>query len=244
MSAYQNRWTLESILLLLFVIVFIGSGIGPLDRFTWFLEVAPAMIGVAILVATHRRFRFTPLAYSLSFVFACILCVGGHYTYAQVPIGNWVRDWLHLSRNHYDRFGHLAQGVVPAILARELLIRTSPLGLVGRTDTAPTRASGEAATPVCPPNSGGTHYGGKWLFFLVTCVCLAISATYELIEWQVAVWTGTAADAFLGTQGDVWDTQEDMATALVGAILAQLLLARVHDRQIDDVRKAGTFGSG
>ena len=178
------------------------SAVHPHDYFTWFLEVAPIFIGAAILVATYRRFPLTPLAYRLLTVHALILMVGGHYTYAEVPLGFWVRDALGLARNHYDRLGHFAQGFVPAIVAREVLLRRSPLR------------------------------PGKWLFFLVCCVCLAISACYELIEWWTAVATGEAATAFLGTQGDPWDTQWDMFIALIGAVTAQLLLARGHDRQL------------
>jgi len=143
-------------LLFLFIAVLIWSGVHPRDRFTWMLEVAPAVIGVAILMATYRRFRFSGLAYALIFVHACILCVGGRYTYAEVPLGNWIRDAFGLARNHYDRLGHFAQGFVPAILAREILLRCSPVRR------------------------------GKWLAFLVICICLAISATYELLEWAVA----------------------------------------------------------
>ena len=132
--------------------------------------------------------------------------IGGHYTYAQVPLGFWVQDLFHLGRNHYDRLGHFAQGFVPAMLVREILIRRSPLG------------------------------PGKWLFFLVVCVCLAFSAFYELIEWWTAVMMGQAADAFLGTQGDPWDTQWDMFLALVGAVTAQLLLARTHDRALGTMK--------
>jgi putative membrane protein len=157
---------------------------------------------VPILLATRRRFPLTPLAYRLIFVHALILMLGGHYTYAEVPLGYWVKDALSLARNHYDRLGHFAQGFVPAILAREILLRRTPLR------------------------------PGRWLFFLVTCVCLAISACYEFIEWWTAVATGEAATAFLGTQGDPWDTQWDMFIALVGAVTAQLLLARGHDRQL------------
>jgi len=182
------------------------SAIHPKDYFTWLLEVAPILIGVPVLVATYRRFPLTPLAYRLILVHAVILMVGGHYTYAEVPLGFWVERALGLARNHYDRLGHFAQGFVPAVLAREVLLRRSPL----RT--------------------------GKWLFFLVTCVCLAISACYELVEWGTAVLTGDSATAFLGTQGDPWDTQWDMFLALVGAITAQLTLARVHDRQLDRLR--------
>ena len=178
------------------------SGIAPKDRYTWILEVAPAIAAAVILAATYRRFPLTPLAYRLIFLHACILMAGGHYTYAEVPLGFWVRDLLGLGRNHYDRLGHFAQGFVPAIVAREILIRRTPL------------------------KSGG------WTFFLVTCVCLAISAFYEFIEWWTALASGSAAEAFLGTQGDVWDTQWDMFVCLIGALVAQLTLSRVHDRQI------------
>ncbi len=178
------------------------SGLRPHDRFTWLLEVAPILIGVPVLIATRRRVPLTPLAYRLIFVHALILMAGGHYTYAEVPLGYWVKDALGLARNNYDRLGHFAQGFVPAILAREILLRKTPLRR------------------------------GGWLFFLVTCVCLAISACYELVEWWTAVATGEAATAFLGTQGDPWDTQWDMFTALIGALAAQLTLARVHDREL------------
>jgi putative membrane protein len=154
-------------------------------------------------MATRRRFPLTPLAYRLIFVHALILMLGGRYTYAEVPLGFWVRDALGLARNHYDRLGHFAQGFVPAIVAREILVRKSPLRRDG------------------------------WLFFLVACVCLSVSAIYELVEWWTAVATGEAATAFLGTQGDPWDTQWDMFLALLGALTAQLTLARVHDRQLD-----------
>jgi putative membrane protein len=178
------------------------SGIHPRDRFTWVLEVAPILIGVPILVATRRRFPLTPLACRLLFVHALILMLGGHYTYAEVPLGWWAARAFGLARNHYDRLGHFAQGFVPAIVAREVLLRRSPLR------------------------------PGRWLFFLVACVCLAISATYEFVEWWTAVATGEGATAFLGTQGDPWDTQWDMFLALVGAVTAQLLLARRHDREL------------
>jgi putative membrane protein len=197
----QSQW-LPAALLIIFLFVLVWSGVSPRDRFTWVLEVAPAVIGVLILAATYRRFRFTSLVYGLMCLQAMVLLVGGHYTYAEVPLFNWLRDAFALGRNHYDRLGHLAQGFVPALVARELLLRTSPLRR------------------------------GKWLFFLVTCICLALSAVYELVEWAVAVWTGTAADAFLGSQGDPWDTQKDMAFALVGAMLAQLAMGRAHDRAL------------
>ena len=189
-------------LLILGAAALVVSGIGPHDRTTWVLEVAPAVIAAPLMIATARRFPLTPLAYRLIFVHALVLMVGGHYTYAEVPAGFWVQDALHLARNPYDRLGHLAQGFVPAIVVREILVRRSPLR------------------------------PGKWLTFLVLCVCLAISAAYELVEWWAAVIGGESADAFLGTQGDQWDTQWDMLTALIGAALSLLLLSRVHDRQI------------
>jgi putative membrane protein len=199
----MNRSSREPlILLLLAAAALVVSAILPYDGVTWVLEVAPILIGAPILIATHRRFPLTPLLYRLLFLHALILMVGGHYTYARVPLGFWVRDLLGLARNHYDRLGHFAQGFVPAILAREVLIRRTPL-----------------------------HPGG-WLFFLVTSVCLAFSATYELVEWWSAVLGGSAADAFLGTQGDIWDTQWDMFLALIGALTAQLTLSRIHDRQL------------
>jgi putative membrane protein len=182
------------------------SGIGPKDRYTWILEVAPIFVAVPILIWTYKRFPLTPLAYRLILLHACILMLGGHYTYAEVPLGYWMKDLFGFSRNHYDRIGHFAQGFVPAILAREILLRKTPL------------------------KSGG------WLFFLVTCVCMAISAFYEFVEWWTALASGEAAMAFLGTQGDVWDTQWDMFLAFVGAITAQLTLSRVHNRQIAALR--------
>jgi putative membrane protein len=188
------------------------SGWQPYDRFTWLLEVAPVLIALPVLIATARRFRWTPLAYRLMFVHGLILMLGGAYTYARVPLGFWLQDLLGFARNPYDRIGHLAQGFVPAILARELLIRTSPLGLY-----RPFRVNPE---------------GRRWLVFLVCCVCLGISVGYEFIEWWTALLTGTGADAFLGTQGDVWDTQWDMFMALCGALLAQLLVARRHEREL------------
>jgi putative membrane protein len=178
------------------------TAIRPHDYFTWLLEVAPILIGVPILVWSYRRFPLTPLLYRLLLVHALILMLGGHYTYAEVPLGFWVRDALGLARNHYDRLGHFAQGFVPAILAREILLRKTPLRR------------------------------GGWLFFLVTCVCLAFSAFYELVEWWTALISGEGATAFLGTQGDVWDTQWDMFLALVGCLTAQLTLSRAHDRQL------------
>ena len=191
-----------AILLTATIVALIVSRIGAAEPGTWVLEVFPIFLAIPLLVATAKRFPLTPLAYRLLFVHALILMLGGHYTYAKVPLGFWVQDALHLGRNHYDRLGHFAQGFVPAIIAREVLLRRSPL------------------------------QPGKWLFFLVTCVCLAVSASYELIEWLAATLGGSSADAFLGTQGDVWDTQWDMFLCLVGALTAQLVLARLHDREL------------
>lgn len=190
------------VLLVLAGLALAVSGVGPKDRFTWLLEVAPVLIGAPILVATARRFSLTPLLYRLLFLHALVLMLGGHYTYAEVPLGEWAKEAFGLARNHYDRLGHLMQGFVPAILAREVLLRRSPL------------------------------VPGGWLRLAVTSVCLAFSALYELIEWATALATGEAATAFLGTQGDVWDTQWDMFLALCGALLAQALLSRLHDRQL------------
>ncbi len=193
---------LPAVLLGAVTAVLVWSGIFPRDRGTWLMEVVPVLVAVPILAATHRRFPLTPLLYLLIALHAAILCVGGHYTYAEVPAGFWFRDLLGLSRNHYDRLGHLFQGLVPALVARELLLRRTPLR------------------------------PGGWLFTLVTSVALAVSALYELGEWLAAVILGQGADAFLGTQGDPWDTQWDMFMALLGALLAQLLLARLQDRQL------------
>jgi putative membrane protein len=192
-------------LLALFALIFIWSAIRPHDPFTWLLEVFPAVIGFVLLIATRKRFPLTPLLYVLLFVHAVILVVGGHYTYARVPLGFWMQDAFGFARNHYDRIGHFAQGFVPAILAREILLRLRVVR------------------------------GRGWLFTIVVSICLAFSALYELLEWSVAELSGTAADAFLGTQGDVWDTQKDMALAMIGAAAAQLLLGRLHDRQLRNV---------
>ena len=187
--------------------VLVWSGALPRDRGTWLMEVAPVLVALPILIATHRRFPLTPLLCVLVAIHAAILCVGGHYTYAEVPAGFWFRDLLGLSRNHYDRLGHLFQGLVPTLVARELLIRRTPLR------------------------------PGGWLVALATSVAMAVSALYELCEWLAAVLLGQGADAFLGTQGDPWDTQWDMFMALVGSLLATLLLARLQDAQI--ARMAG-----
>ncbi len=179
------------------------SAVDPYDWPTWAGEVAPAVIGGVIFAAVYPKFRFTTLSYVLAWFFSLILIVGGHYTYAHVPLGDWVKDTFDLSRNHYDRLGHFFQGFTPAIIARELLLRTSPLR------------------------------PGKWLFVIVTFMCLAISAMYELVEWgSTAIFGGGSLD-FLGTQGDVWDAQKDMLMALIGAIVAQLVLGRYHTKAID-----------
>lgn len=196
----RNVCLLGALAALLGVIVW--SWIHPADRLTWWLEAFPALIAIALLVASFRRFPLTSLSYALIWIHSVILLVGAHYTYAHVPAFDYLKDALDLSRNHYDRVGHFAQGFVPAIVARELLIRTSPL------------------TP------------GRWLFVVVSLGCLGISAAYELLEWGAAELTGEAAEAFLATQGDAWDTQKDMALALLGAVVAQLALARIHDRQL------------
>jgi len=186
--------------------VLVWSFVGTHDRFTWLLEVAPFLIALPILAATARTFPLTALAYTLIAVHATILMVGGHYTYAEVPLGYWMQSAFAFRRNHYDRIGHFAQGFVPAIISRELLIR---LDVVRRR---------------------------SWVPFLIVCFCLALSAFYELIEWWTAEASGWAAEAFLGTQGDPWDTQWDMFMALVGSVSALALLSSIHDRQLAAAR--------
>jgi putative membrane protein len=194
---------LEPLLLVALTLVcLVLSSIQPHDRLTWWLEVSWVLAGIPILIVTHRRFPLTLLLYRLLFLHALILIVGGYYTYERVPLGYWVKNIFHLQRNHYDRLGHFAQGFVPAILAREILLRCSPL------------------------------VPGKWLFFLVVSVCLGFSAFFEMIEWWAALLGGEATNAFLGSQGDVWDAQWDMFWALIGAITAQTVLSRRHDREL------------
>jgi putative membrane protein len=205
MPQNTREYRLHIFFLSMVALVFLWSVIGCHDRFTWVLESFPVVIAAAILIPSYRRFRLTNLAYGLIAVHAAILLVGAHYTYAKVPLFDWIRDAFHLSRNHYDRVGHFAQGFIPAVIAREVLVRKSPL------------------------------QKGGWLFFLVVCVCLAISALYELLEWQTAVISGDNAVAFLATQGDEWDTQKDMALCLVGAVSALLMLGGVHDKQLKSV---------
>lgn len=192
--------------LLLVVASLVYSSMDPVaDRLTWFMETVPVMIAIPILLITHKSFPLTLISIRLIAVFALILIVGGHYTYAENPLFNWIQDSFDLARNHYDRLGHFVQGIVPALIARELLLRTTLL------------------------------QRGKWLFFLVCAVSLAISACYEFIEWWAAIINAQAAEAFLGTQGDNWDTQWDMFLALMGSIVAQLSLAHTQDKQLRDL---------
>jgi len=185
-----------------FMVALVWSGIEPKDFVTWCLEVFPAVIGAAVLWFTRERFPLTPLLYVLILVHSVILMVGGHYTYAEVPLGDWLRDAFDGTRNNYDKLGHLAQGFVPALIARELVIRKSVFN------------------------------SARWRDFFIISFCLGFSAFYELIEWWVALLSDEAADSFLGTQGYIWDTQSDMGIALLGAILALLLLSKHHDKQL------------
>lgn len=212
----MNRSSDRNYLLFLIVslaAIFIWSAIRPHDYFTWFLETVPGMIGLVILASTYPRFRFTPLVYTLIVLHIAVLCIGGHYTYAEVPLFNWIRDHFHQSRNNYDRVGHFMQGFVPALVAREVLIRNKVVR------------------------------GKWWLAGIVFSICMAVSALYELFEWRVAVATGSASDAFLGSQGDPWDTQEDMATCLIGSLSALLLMSRWHDKQIAKATGGQMIGS-
>ncbi len=188
--------------IVLWFIALIASGYAPADRLTWFLEVAPVLIAAPLMVWSRQTFPLTRLLTWLAFIHGLILILGAHYTYAHVPLGFWLQDLFDFSRNHYDRIGHFAQGFIPAILAREILLRKTNL------------------------------VRGKMLFYIITSICLAFSAFYELIEWWAAIAYGADADAFLGTQGDEWDTQWDMFMALIGAVTAQCFLAKWHDRQL------------
>ncbi len=189
-------------LVIVFGIVLIWSAIQPKDYFTWFLEVLPALLGCIILMATYKTFPLTRLTYFLILIHCCILMVGGHYTYAEVPLFNWVKEAFHQSRNNYDKLGHYAQGFVPAIIAREILLRKQVLNRI------------------------------SWLPFIVISICVFISVLYEFLEWLVAELSGESADAFLGAQGYVWDTQSDMLYATIGAICALLTFSKPHDRQL------------
>ena len=187
---------------LLVVVALVLSGIRPYERVTWAMVVAPIFIAAPVLIATYRRFPLTGLLYALIAVHALVLILGGAYTYARVPLGFWLQDWFGFERNPYDRIGHFMQGVVPALIAREILLR------------------------------GGYVAGRRMAAFLSGCVALAISALYELVEWWAALALGQGAEAFLGTQGDVWDTQADMFSALIGVIVALAMLSRVQDAQL------------
>ncbi len=197
---------LHVFLLMSLVVISVWSYIKCYDLFTWFLEASPAIAGIVILLCIYRKFRFTNLSYILIWIFSVILLIGAHYTYARMPLFNWFSKVFDLGRNHYDRFGHFFQGVVPVILGRELLLRTSPL----------------------KPS--------KWLCFIIICICLAVSAFYEVMEWLVVVISGDKATAFLATQGDVWDPQKDMGLCLAGAVLGLLALSKLHDK---DLKKLG-----
>ncbi len=205
MPITQNISKCSLVWLGLFLAVFVWSAIEPKDYFTWFLEVLPALIGLGFIIWTRSSFPLTSLTYLLILIHCIILMVGGHYTYAEVPLFDSIAEWIGSSRNNYDKVGHLAQGFVPAIVAREILIRQSVIS---------TRA---------------------WLNFFIISFCLGFSAFYELIEWWTALAAGEDAEAFLGTQGYIWDTQSDMGMALIGAITALLLLSRFHDKQLRSI---------
>lgn len=193
------------ILILLFVIGLAVSAIKPHDYFTWILEVSPAIVGVVVLAFTYKNFRFTDLTYWFILIHCYVLIIGGHYTYAEVPAFNWLRDVLHQSRNNYDKLGHFMQGFVPAMIVREVLIRKQVLAKRG------------------------------WLAFLTVCVCMSISVTYEFIEWLISVLSGDSGDAFLGTQGYIWDTQSDMLFATIGAICMAITMSRIQDKEIRNI---------
>ena len=195
------------LLLILFFTGLILSGIQPHDYFTWILEVFPGIVGLVVLLFTFKKFQFTYLTYVFILVHCYILFVGGHYTYAQVPLFDWVKEVFHQSRNNYDKVGHFAQGFVPAMIVRELFVR---LEIVKR---------------------------GRWLSGMIVCVCLSISACYELFEWLVAVMSGQSSEAFLGTQGDLWDTQSDMLFALTGAICMVLFMSGIQDKIIQRIHR-------
>ena len=192
-------------LLILIVLLLIWSALAPFDYFTWFLEVLPAVIGVIVLIFTHKRFRFTNLVYVLIFLHCVILIIGGHYTYAEVPLFDWIQDTFNQTRNNYDKLAHFAQGFVPALITRELFIRKEVVK------------------------------SKNWLNFIIVCVAMAISVTYEFIEWAVALGTGEGGDSFLGTQGYIWNTQSDMLYASLGAILALVLVGKYHSKVMEEV---------
>ena len=191
--------------LFIYFAIFIWSAINPKDLFTWFLEVFPAMIAFVVLAITYKKFRLTPLVYTLILIHCIILMIGGHYTYAQVPAFDFIKEFLNQDRNNYDKLGHIAQGLIPAMIAREIIIRKNIISI-------------EA-----------------WRNFFIVCFCLAFSAFYELIEWWIAVLSNEASNDFLGTQGYIWDTQSDMAWALFGAIIALIFLRKYHDEQLKKI---------
>lgn len=193
------------IFLLLYSSVFIWSAINPKDYFTWFLEVIPALIALIILIFTYKSFKFTPLVYSLILIHCLILMVGGHYTYAQVPLFDFIKEVFDQSRNNYDKVGHFAQGFVPALVVRELFLRKNIVNQKG------------------------------WLPFIIVCICISISVFYEFLEWFVAIFSGESSDSFLGTQGYVWDTQSDMLFATFGALSAIIFLSRIQNKQIQNL---------
>ena len=193
---YQSAW------IILFCGALIWSGWNPKDTWTWFLETLPAMAGALVLLFTRKSFPLTPLSYQLILIHAVILMIGGHYTYAEVPLFDSIKEWLGQDRNNYDKVGHFAQGFIPALLCREIVIRKN------------------------------VFHSSRWRVFFVICFCLALSAFYELIEWWVAAAAGISADAFLGTQGYLWDTQSDMLLALIGAIAGPILLGTLQDSQL------------
>ena len=187
--------------------VFIWSFINPKDLFTWFLEVFPAMIAFVVLAITYKNFKLTPLVYSLILIHSIILMVGGHYTYSEVPLFDFIKEFFNQERNNYDKLGHLAQGFIPAMIAREIIIRKSIITIE------------------------------SWRNFFIICFCLALSAFYELIEWWVAIFTNEASNDFLGTQGYIWDTQSDIFWALIGSILALTILRNFHTKQLLNIKK-------
>lgn len=198
------KGTPHSLLILVYLTVLVWSSIAPFDYFTWTLEVFPAIIGFIILVTTYKRFKFTSITYSLILLHCCILFIGGHYTYAEVPLFNWIKETFHQDRNNFDKLGHFAQGFVPAMITREIFIRKKIIAITA------------------------------WRNFLIVATCISISAGYEFLEWFVAVMSGQSADSFLGTQGYIWDTQSDMLYATIGAMAALLILSKFQSKQIDE----------
>lgn len=206
---FQEHHTIKYLWVVAYAVVLIWSGVNPKDQFTWLLEVAPALVGGVVLLLTYHSFRLTSLLYIFILMHFMVLMVGGHYTYAEVPLFDSIKEIFALERNNYDKVGHFFQGFVPALLAREILLRKNVVN------------------------------GRAWLNLFILSVCLAFSAFYELIEWWVAIATGDSAEAFLGTQGYVWDTQSDMALALVGAITSIIVLSGFHDTQLKNLKRVG-----